>query len=90
MPSLNIGIQFNEVSKNRVVDNKFDMAKFDKFPDHPIFKNIKKIYLKEISTLSLKDKATPVLTDGGDIIMASSDYGKGFVFAVGDPWLYGS
>ena len=86
--SENFGIHFNEVSRNRVVDNKFDMGKFDNFPDHPIFKNVKKIYLKEISTLSLKDPAKPVLTDSGYVIMASANIGKGFVFAVGDPWLY--
>ena len=84
----NFGIQFNEVSRNRVVDDKFDMGKFDNFPDQPIFKGVKKIYLKEISTFSLTPPAKPILTDSGDVIMASSDFGKGFVFAVGDPWLY--
>ncbi|MCL5031418.1 MAG: hypothetical protein M1480_20640 [Bacteroidetes bacterium] len=64
------------------------MGKFDVFPDHPIFKGVKKIYLKEISTLKLSGSAKPVLTDKGDVIMASSKLGKGFVFAVGDPWLY--
>ena len=84
----NFGIHFNEVSRNRVIDDKYDMGKFDNFPDQPIFKNVKKIYMKEISTLSLKPPAKPILTDSGDVIMASSDFGKGFVFAVGDPWLY--
>ena len=64
------------------------MGKFDNLPDHPIFKNVKKIYLKEISTLTLKDPAKPVLTDSGYVIMASSGIGNGFVFAVGDPWIY--
>ena len=84
----NFGIHFNEVSRNKVVDDKYDMGKFDNLPNNPVFKNIKKIYLKEISTLSLKEPAKPVLIDKGDIIMASSNFGKGFVFAVGDPWLY--
>ncbi len=84
----NFGIHFNEVSRNRVIDNKFDMGKFDNFPDQPIFKNVKKIYLKEISTLSIKKPAEAVLSDSGYVIMASSKFGKGFVFAVGDPWVY--
>ena len=84
----NFGIHFNEVSRNRVVDDKYDMGKFDNLPEHPIFKDVKKIYLKEISTLSLKEPAEPVLTDSGYVIMASAKFGKGFVFAVGDPWLY--
>jgi unsaturated rhamnogalacturonyl hydrolase len=82
------GIHFNGDSRNKVEGAKFDMGKFDVFPDHPIFKGIKKIYLKEISTLSLKNPAKSILTDNGDVIMAGSNYGKGFVFAVGDPWLY--
>ena len=84
----NFGIHFNEVSRNKVVDSKYDMGKFDNFPDHPIFKNVKKIYMKEISTFNLKSPAKAVLTDSGDVIMASADFGKGFVFAVGDPWIY--
>jgi lysophospholipase L1-like esterase len=82
------GIHFNGDSRNRVIGKEFDMGKFDKFPDQPIFKNVKKIYLKEISTLELKEPAQPVLTDSGYVIMASSNFGKGFVFAVGDPWVY--
>ena len=84
----NFGIEFNGDSRNRVVGRDFDMGKFDKFPDHPIFKNVKQIYLKEISTLTLSKEAKAVLTDRGDVIMASSVFGKGFVFAVGDPWIY--
>jgi lysophospholipase L1-like esterase len=83
------GIHFNEDSRNRVVGTQFDMGKFDKFPNHPIFEGLtKKIYLKEISTMTLKSSAQPVLTDSGYVVMASASYGKGFVFAVGDPWIY--
>lgn len=84
----NFGIHFNEDSRNDVKGNNFDMGKFDVFPDHPIFKDVEKIYLKEISTLKLSGNAKPVLKDKGDVIMASSKLGKGFVFAVGDPWVY--
>ncbi len=84
----NFGIHFNEDSRNDVVGKNFDMGKFDNLPDHPIFKGVNKIYLKEISTLKFNYPAKAVLTDKGDVIMASSKVGKGFVFAVGDPWLY--
>src|SRR5690606_3653824 len=47
-----------------------------------------KVFLKGISTLSLTAPAKPVLEDGSDVIMATARYGKGLVFAVGDPWLY--
>jgi unsaturated rhamnogalacturonyl hydrolase len=50
--------------------------------------------MKEITTLTLKDPAKPLLLvdnarkDGKDIIIATAKVGKGFVFAVGDPWIY--
>jgi unsaturated rhamnogalacturonyl hydrolase len=84
----NFGIHFNEVSENRVIGKNFDQGKLDQFPHHPIFEGISKIYLKEISSLKLSKKAIPLLKKDGKIIMACSNYGKGFIFAVGDPWLY--
>jgi hypothetical protein len=82
------GIHFNEDSRNRVVGQDFGPGTFDKFPEHPLFKNVRKIYLKEISTLALKKPAKSIFTEGGDVIMAFSRIGKGAVFAVGDPWFY--
>jgi unsaturated rhamnogalacturonyl hydrolase len=86
--SENFGIHFNGDSRNDVKDDNYALGKFDHLPDHPIFKDVKQIYLKEISTLKIKSPAKSVLTDKGDVIMASSKIGKGFVFAVGDPWIY--
>ena len=86
--SKRFGIHFSEDSRNRVTGKNFDVGKFDKFPDQPFFKNVKQIYLKEISTLKLSGNAKPILEDKGDVIMASSAFGKGFVLAVGDPWFY--
>jgi len=82
------GITFNEDSKNRVTGKNFDMGKFDQLPNHPVFKDVKKLYLKEVSTLNLKNNAVPLLSSGKNIFIAYTKYGKGFVFAVGDPWLY--
>ncbi|MDP4190534.1 MAG: GDSL-type esterase/lipase family protein [Bacteroidota bacterium] len=82
------GIHFNEISRNKVLGTNFNMGKFDHLPAHPIFAGVKKIYMKEISTFTLKPPATPVLEDGGDIIIAFSPLGKGAIIAVGDPWLY--
>jgi lysophospholipase L1-like esterase len=82
------GIHFNEDSRNRVTGNAYDMGKFDSFPDHPLFKGVRQIYMKEISTLKVREPATALLTNGGDVIIASASVGKGAVLAVGDPWLY--
>jgi unsaturated rhamnogalacturonyl hydrolase len=82
------GIQFNEDSRNKVIGNAYDMGKFDSFPDHRLFKGVKQIYMKEISTLHVQAPATTLFTDKGDVIMAFANVGKGAVFAVGDPWIY--
>lgn len=84
----NFGIYFNENSINRVVGRKFYLGKFDNLPNHPIFKGVPQIYMKDISTLSLKKPAKAVLTSKGNVIMAYAKFGKGGVFAVGDPWFY--
>jgi unsaturated rhamnogalacturonyl hydrolase len=61
------------------------MGKFDNLSDHPIFRGVNKIYLKEISTLKIDSPAKAVLTNKGYVIMASSKIGKGFAFAFCDP-----
>jgi lysophospholipase L1-like esterase len=82
------GMHFNEDSRNKVTGNAYDMGKFDSFPDHPLFKGVKQIYMKEISTLKVQDPAVPLFSDKGDVIIAFAKVGNGSVFAVGDPWLY--
>ena len=82
------GIQFNKDSRNKVPGNDFTMGRLVVTPPHPIFKTARNLYLKEISTLQIKSPAQAVFVDKGDTIMAVSKFGKGTVFAVGDPWLY--
>src|SRR5690606_3011649 len=57
-------------------------------PKTGIFKKTKKLYIKEISTINVTKPAKALMRDHGDIIMATAKYGKGTVFAIGDPWLY--
>ena len=82
------GMHFNLETINRVTGNNWEMGAEKNLPDHPVFKGVRKIYMKEISSISLWDKAKPVLTDKNQVLMAETKYGKGFVFAVGDPWIY--
>ncbi len=82
------GVTFNEDSRNRVVGGDFAAGTFDRFPVHPLFAGVRRIFIKELSTLRVSDGAVPLFSDGGDVIMAFSKYGKGAVFAVGDPWFY--
>jgi len=82
------GIWFNHVSLHPVTMRKWDMGAFTSLPDHPIFKGVSKIYMKEVSSFQLKSPATPILTENGIIYMAESKLGKGMVLAIGDPWIY--
>jgi unsaturated rhamnogalacturonyl hydrolase len=82
------GIQFNKDSRNKVPGNDFSMGRLTVVPPNSIFKTARNLYLKEISTLQLKPPAQAVFTEGGDNLMAVAKFGKGTVFAVGDPWLY--
>jgi unsaturated rhamnogalacturonyl hydrolase len=94
--SSRFGITFNSDLRNEVVGTNRVTGTFTaaQFPDHPLFKDIKAVYMKEISTITVKDPATPLLVvdnekhNGKDVIIATSHFGKGFVFAVGDPWFY--
>jgi unsaturated rhamnogalacturonyl hydrolase len=82
------GIRFIEESRNRVQGRNYATGTFDRLPPHPIFENVRRIFLKEVSTLELSGTAGPVLEIEGRIVMAATRFGKGLVFAVGDPWLY--
>ena len=84
----NFGIQFNINSVNKVAGNNYKQGEVLINKNNPVFKTAKKLYLKDVSSLSLKGKAKAILTKNNDIIMATSKYGKGAVFVVGDPWVY--
>jgi unsaturated rhamnogalacturonyl hydrolase len=82
------GIRFNFDDYHKVIGNQFEMGAFDLKGQNPLFPTTNKIYIKELSTLHLSGPARPVLTDAGNVIMAVVRFGKGAVFAVGDPWFY--
>lgn len=82
------GLHFNEVSLNDVIGRHWEMGAETDLPDHPIFHGVNKIYLKGISDLKVSGPAKPILVKNGHVLMAESHVGKGYVFAVGDPWIY--
>ena len=82
------GIEFNKDSKNRVVNNVFEQGKVTIAGPNAIFPAAPTLFLKEVSTLTLSGNAKPVLVWNGDNLMAVAKFGKGTVFALGDPWLY--
>lgn len=82
------GIHFNEDSRNKVQGSNFEQGAIKIPQNNGIFKTTKQVYIKEISTIKVKSPAISALTDNGDVIVATAKYGKGTVFAVGDPWFY--
>ncbi|MGB8492325.1 MAG: DUF4350 domain-containing protein [Bacteroidales bacterium] len=82
------GMTFNHVTLHPVTGTRFEMGASVDFPDHPLFKGVKKIYIKEVSDIHLSGNAKPVLTENGKVLIAESTAGKGYVFAIGDPWIY--
>lgn len=81
------GIAFTNKSRNMVKNDEYETGVV--IPnDKQVFKEPYKMYLKEISVLNVKTPAKALVTKENDIIIATAKYGKGTVFAVGDPWLY--
>lgn len=82
------GITFNHVTLHPVTGTNWEMGAVKDLPDHSLFKGVSKIYIKEVASINLKGNAKPVLTENGNVLIAECKYGKGYVFAIGDPWIY--
>jgi unsaturated rhamnogalacturonyl hydrolase len=82
------GLKFNHVTLHPVQGTDFEMGACTNLPDHNLFKGVSKIYIKEVSDIRLSGDAKAILTENGKVLMAESKYGKGYVFAIGDPWIY--
>ena len=82
------GFRFNAVTINPVKGKNWEMGAESNLPDHPLFKGVSKIYMKEAASIQLSGHARKVLADENNILIAECNFGNGFVMAVGDPWLY--
>jgi hypothetical protein len=82
------GITFNHVTLHPVTGKNYEMGASVNLPNHPLFKGVSKIYIKEVSDINLKGGAKAILTENGKVLIAECNYGKGYVFAIGDPWIY--
>jgi len=84
----NFGMTFNHVILHPVTGTDFEMGACTNLPAHSLFKGVSKIYIKEVSDINLSGNAKAILTENGKVLMAENQYGKGYVFAIGDPWIY--
>lgn len=83
------GIRFTNKNINFIPGGKdYELAAVNIEPGNEIFRNTRKIYVKEIVTLEVSEPARALVKKGEDIVIAVSAFGKGRVFVIGDPWLY--
>lgn len=82
------GMIFNHVTLHPVRGTEWDMGASLNLPDHPLFRDVSKIYLKEVSDITLSKNAKAVLKENGKTLIAENRFGKGYVIAIGDPWIY--
>jgi hypothetical protein len=85
------GLHFNNDLQNHVTDDSHFKNGDATNLDNAIFKSNPKIFMKDVCSISLNNPAAKSVVksaDGLSIIAATVKYGKGVVFAVGDPWLY--
>jgi unsaturated rhamnogalacturonyl hydrolase len=82
------GMTFNHVTLHPVTGTNFEMGACNNLPDHPLFDAVAKIYIKEVSDINISGTAKAILTENGKVLIAENRFGKGYVFAIGDPWIY--
>jgi unsaturated rhamnogalacturonyl hydrolase len=82
------GIKFNEDCVLHVTSNDHTPGKLQVDSGNAVFPTGPLLYLKDVSSLAVQAPAAPLVVKGSDVIMATAHYGKGMVFAVGDPWVY--
>lgn len=83
------GFTFHPQTLNPVTGRNWEMGAETHLPVHPLFTGVNKIYMKEVAPIVLSKGAAPVLkNDDGAVFIAETRFGKGYILAVGDPWLY--
>jgi len=82
------GMTFNHVTLHPVTGTNFEMGASKDLPDHLLFKGVSKIYIKEVSDINLSGAAKAILKENGKVLIAETKFGKGYVFVIGDPWIY--
>ncbi|MET3981084.1 hypothetical protein ABIB62_003603 [Mucilaginibacter sp. UYP25] len=94
LPHFNIlaekfGLHFNNDMQNHVIDDAHFEDGAILIRHNFVFKTARKVFMKDVCSIALPGTAKPILkSSNGATIAAIVKYGKGTVFAVGDPWLY--
>ena len=83
------GMHFNDDLQNHVINDAHFEDGAVNISGNPMFKTARKVFMKDVCSISTESPAEPGLkNNNGATIIAVAKYGKGTVFAVGDPWFY--
>jgi unsaturated rhamnogalacturonyl hydrolase len=82
------GIHFNPVLSHHVVGNDHASGEVVIPPGTGVFGNGFTAYMKDTSTITASDRAKPLVTSNGDIMITIAHVGKGTVMGIVDPWFY--
>jgi unsaturated rhamnogalacturonyl hydrolase len=82
------GIHFDDVLTHHIIGEQFAPGYIPVKGGDAVFHDSHMLYMKDTCSISLKTPAQILLEDKDGIVMATTKYGKGTVFAVVDPWLY--
>jgi unsaturated rhamnogalacturonyl hydrolase len=82
------GIHWKENMRHDVIDNQFEQGALIMQKGNPVFKEGRKVFIKQLCTQDIKAPAVSVYSENNEVIMSVAKVGKGLVFAVGDPWFY--
>ncbi|HTG55839.1 MAG TPA: glycoside hydrolase family 88 protein [Niabella sp.] len=82
------GIRFNGDDQLMVKGNNYEQGEVKTEAGNPIFKAGQSLYIKEISSLTVKAPAKAIVKTKDFNVMAVAQLGKGKVFILGDPWIY--
>ena len=82
------GMHFNNVDRNPVDGDKYEMGRIDVDISIPVFRAPHVLFMKDICTVTVKQPAAAIWNFKGDVLMAEASYGKGKVVGFVDPWLY--
>ncbi len=82
-------MHFNDDLQNHVINDSHFEDGAVSTTGNPLFKTANKIFMKDVCSIGTTGPAKAMLKNGnGATIIATAKYGRGTVFAVGDPWLY--
>jgi unsaturated rhamnogalacturonyl hydrolase len=82
------GVRFNGDDQLMVKGNDYEQGEVKTETGNPIFKAGLPLYIKEISSLTVKAPAKTIVKTKDFDVMATAQLGKGKVFVLGDPWIY--